>query len=169
MTEEQKYRVLRNLGSPRIELREYESCVLAEVVVLGDYGRATNLGFRPLVNYISRHKIAMTAPVIQESAAADAWRVSFVMPADASLERLPIPEGRSVSLREVPAQLAAAIKFAGVATPASIARQEAELRKAIAEAGLRTVGDIRIARFDPPWKPGFLRRNEVVLEVEPPR
>jgi hypothetical protein len=166
MTEQWKYRVLKNLGSSRIELREYEPCVFADVVVQGDQNQAGNLGFRPLVNYISRNNIAMTAPVVLDAAAPAAWRVSFVMPSGMTLSDLPAPQGQTVTLREVPMHQAAAIRFSGTTSSRSVEMHEAELRTAIAAAGMKAVGEPQIARFDPPWKPGFLRHNEVVLAVE---
>lgn len=165
MTEQWKYRVVKTLGSSRIELREYEPCVFADVFVQGDQGQAANLGFRPLVNYISRNNIAMTAPVVQDAAAPATWRVSFVMPAGMTLSDLPAPQGQTVTLREVPMHRAAAIRFSGTTSARSVAEHEAALRAAIAAAGLEAVGEPQIARFDPPWKPGFLRHNEVVLAV----
>ena len=40
-----------------------------------------------------------------------------------------------------------------------------ELRGAVAQAGYQPAGQPRFARFDPPWTPWFLRRNEVVLPL----
>ncbi len=42
----------------------------------------------------------------------------------------------------------------------------ARLRKGLAKEGSTPVGALRIARFDPPWKPGFMRYNEVILDLE---
>jgi hypothetical protein len=33
--------------------------------------------------------------------------------------------------------------------------------------GYRVSGEPRWARYDPPWKPWFLRRNEVIVPIEP--
>lgn len=165
MTEQQQYTVVRPLGGGIAELRRYAPCVMADVVVTGDYRRATYEGFRPLVTYISRHDIAMTAPVVQEGAAGDAWRVSFVMPAGMTLGALPTPPDRDVSLREVPEHFAAAIRFSGLASRRDIARQEQRLRDCLQAEGIAPIGSVRVARFDPPWTPPFMRHNEVVVDV----
>lgn len=36
----------------------------------------------------------------------------------------------------------------------------------VGRSGLTTVGEPVWARYDPPWKPWFLRRNEVLLEID---
>ena len=166
MTEQQQYDVVRSLTDD-VEIRHYAPCVMADVIVNGDYRRATYEGFRPLVTYISRNDIAMTAPVVQEGTADETWRVSFVMPAGMTLTDLPPPADRRVTLRNIAGHDAAAIRFRGIASRLDIARQERRLRRALEAAAIRPIGSIRIARFDPPWTPGFMRHNEVVLDIAP--
>ena len=163
MTEQQKYDVVRMLGN--VELRRYAPCVMADVVVRGDYRRATYEGFGPLVTYISRNDIAMTAPVVQEEQGQESWRVSFVMPEGMHLSTLPRPANQQVTLREIPEHLAAALKFSGLATRRDVARREQELLAVLRLEGLQPTSAIRVARFDPPWTPSFLRHNEVVVDV----
>jgi hypothetical protein len=58
---------------------------------------------------------------------------------------------------------ATAVRFPAVGERPSTAGHA--LGRAVATAGLQPIGPIRYVRFDPPWKPWFLRRNEVVLPV----
>ncbi|NCW94633.1 MAG: heme-binding protein [Actinobacteria bacterium] len=87
------------------------------------------------------------------------------MPAEMKLSDLPSPKNSKVSLRTVPEHISAALGFNGVTTSSKIQEKEAELREALAKEGLTPLGALRIARFDPPWKPGFLRYNEVILDI----
>lgn len=187
MTEQQAYRVLETRGD--VELRAYAPCVVADVVVSGSAEQAANAAFRPLFAYISganrtRSPLAMTAPVIQEpagtrldmtapvlqeSAGPSGWTVSFVLPGSRPLEDYPLPTDPQVSLRAVGEECAAALRWSGRWTSANIDRRTEELRRAIDDAGWRTCGVARWARFDPPWKPPFARRNEIVIPVEAPR
>ena len=164
VAEQQQYVVVRTFGD--VELRRYAPCVMADVVVYGDYRRATYEGFGPLVTYISRNDIAMTAPVVQEHTGGESWKVSFVMPADAQLASLPRPANQQVSLREVPEHLAAALRFSGIATRRDVARKEQDLLGTLYIEGLTPTSTVRVARFDPPWTPGFMRHNEVIVDVE---
>jgi hypothetical protein len=168
MTEEQPYEVVARYRD--FEVRRYPSHVVAEVAMSGPFERAGNAGFGPLVSYISGRnregrKIAMTAPVIQEPVASDTHKVAFVMPAGTQVDTLPYPSSSGVVLHEVEESLAAVITYSGRWTESSYARRVDELVEAVRREGLEVTGRPRYARFDPPWKPPFLRRNEVVIPV----
>lgn len=164
MTEEQRYDVVDRVGA--VQIRRYHPVALADVEVNADYADAGNIGFGPLVRYISQNNIAMTAPVVQEPTATGSWIVSFVMPDGMSLDTLPVPANSRVTLRNSPEHLAAALVFSGYTSMPKVEKKAAELAAALGSSGYRIAGPMRIARFDPPWKPGFLRRNEVVFPVE---
>lgn len=163
MTDHQKYDVVKRIG--KVEVRRYHPCVMADVTVNAPYRSAANLGFRPLVSYISQNNIAMTAPVVQEQRDDESWVVSFVMPDGMSLSDLPLPTASDVRLRPVAEHSAAALAFRGIATEASVREKTAELRSILEQEHLAATGPMRLARFDPPWKPGFMRHNEVVIPV----
>ncbi|MFF4891997.1 SOUL family heme-binding protein [Micromonospora chersina] len=185
MTERQPYRVVAR--HPGFELRRYPAHLVAEVRVEGSFESAGNAAFRPLARYLSganrsrravpvvtavapgtagAERIAMTAPVLQEEGdRPGSWLVRFVMPAGFTPATLPEPTDPLVHTREVPAQLAAAMRFSGRWTARAFERRATALGRAVTATGLRPTGAVRYARFDPPWKPWFLRRNEVVLPV----
>lgn len=161
MTERWRYDVVKKIGN--IEIRKFHPSVFADVTVHSPFNIAGNLGFRPLVTYISQNQIEMTAPVLQEQVGEHSWVVSFVMPEGTQISDLPLPKNSEVKLRHVPEHLAASLSFGGFSSWKTIATKEKELRESLDRAGIAAVGSIRIARFDPPWKPGFLRHNEVVI------
>lgn len=190
MTEQQPYELVNSY--PHFELRRYPAHVVAEVHVNATFDRAGNAAFRHLFNYISgsntaRQKLAMTAPVIQKSgpsqklamtapvlqtgpmlgsdAQAD-FVVAFVLPAGLTAETAPVPTNRDVEIRPVPGSLAAAVRFSGSGSGAAFARRYTGLQAALTLAGLTAVGAPRFARFDPPFKPWFLRHNEVIQDVQ---
>lgn len=189
MTEEQKYTVERKF--PKFEVRRYEACVLADVTVSTDFQSAGNIAFRSLIGYISgsnqpNTKIAMTSPVIQESktensstkiamtspviqeSSNDLQIVSFVMPAGMTLEDMPLPSNSKVSLRQMPEQLVAVSKFTGRWTESAYDRQLAQLKQQLSVYGIAEIGPPRFARFDPPWTPWFMRRNEIQIPITTP-
>jgi hypothetical protein len=172
VTEQQKYRVLKRLDD--LEIRKYEPCVLMQVSVTGDFMMAGSVAFRPLVNFISGsnqtgQKIAMTAPVIQESPSEREHLVSFVLPAGMKADEVPVPTDSRVEMVPTPAHFAAARKFGGGWSEGRFAKEGELLVNAVKAAGLKSIGDIYLARFDPPWKPGFLKRNEVIIKIERPK
>ena len=166
MAERQKFDLVKKIPRTKVEIRRYHPCVIADVIVEAPYSQAASLGFRPLVTYISQNKIAMTAPVLQESTDSRSWIISFVMPAEMTVRDLPNPQNSKVRLRTVPEQLSAVLAFTGLAPSSKIQEKELELRAALAKESLTPIGALRIARFDPPWKPGFLRYNEVILDLK---
>ncbi len=186
MTEEQSYTVLASHGG--VELRRYDACVVADVAVAGSMEQAGNRAFSALAGYINGRnragdrlamtapvvqqsegrRLDMTAPVIQEATAGGRWVVSFVLPGAGALADYPEPLDARVSLRALPAEEAVALRWSGRWTRANVERHTRALLDAAAQAGWTPNGAVRWARFDPPWKPPFARRNEVVLPVVAP-
>jgi effector-binding domain-containing protein len=151
------------------EIRRYPEHLVAEIDVDGEFFEAGNRGFRPLIGYISgnnrgKNKVAMTAPVIQ-APAGEKYTVSFVLPAGMDAASAPIPTGAGMRTRVVPAGRVAARRFSGGADESRFAANAARLVSEAARAGLPTVGGPYFARYDPPWKPGFLRRNEALVRL----
>ncbi|MDQ2850257.1 MAG: heme-binding protein [Actinomycetota bacterium] len=185
MTEQQPYEVLQQ--SDGFELRRYPAHVVAEVALDGSFEDAGNRAFRALFGYISGNnrsqcsvamtapvvqqaaqaeKVAMTAPVVQAEGADGGYVVAFVLPASMTADTAPIPTDPDVVVREVPERTAAAARYSGRWTQSSYDRHLRELLDAVLASGLAPTGVPRFARFDPPFKPWFLRRNEVVQDVE---
>ncbi len=171
MTEQQAYTVIDKRAD--FEVREYPAAVTAQIEVRSSFDGAGSKAFRSLVSFIggansSGEKIAMTAPVIQEPTEDNSVQaVSFVMPNGSAVESMPSPSNANVKMTKVPAQWAVASGYSGRWTQASYRRHLAELSKAATEAGFTLTGSPRYARYDPPWTPWFMRRNEVILPVEP--
>jgi hypothetical protein len=172
MTEHQPFDVVRRYDG--FEVRRYPAHVLAQVDVRGGLEAGAGAGFGPLFRYISGGNasgtsIAMTAPVLQQTAAPGLQTVSFVMPADMTPASTPTPREPRVRTVAVGPRLMAARRFSGAARTARFSEQGARLLAAVRSAGLTPVGEVAYARFDPPWTPGFLRHNEALVElVDPP-
>ena len=182
MTEKQAYEVVRSF--PEFELRRYAPHVVAEVLVRASFEDAGNAAFRTLLGYISGQnrsssKVAMTAPVLQRDSRSmlapepldqarsgeGEYAVAFVLPSSFTLANAPVPTSPEVQLRERPATLAAVRRYRGRWTASSFEEHRHALDRAVRTAGLTPVGPPRWARFDPPFMPWPLRRNEVVQDV----
>lgn len=125
-------------------------------------------------------KVAMTAPVLQSGpldasasggggGGEDAYVVAFVLPAGMTEESAPVPADPRVRIRTVPGSTAAVLRFSGRGSGSAFTKRSRQLQDALAAAGLEPSGAPRFARFDPPFKPFFLRRNEVVQDVARPQ
>jgi hypothetical protein len=181
--EEAKYEVVKK--DNKFEIRDYAPHILAETIVEGDLKDAGNKSFKRLFRYISgdnrsRNKVVMTAPVSQQPVGEkikmtapvgqqrvkESWAVSFMMPASYTLETLPEPEDPKVTLRQVPARRMATIRYSGFWSEKGYLRYKLKLESWIHEKGLTIVGDPIWARYNPPFTPWFLRRNEILIPVD---
>lgn len=182
-TEEAKYTVA--IKEEAFELRDYQPHILAEIVVDGNIDDASSKAFGSLFGYISgknksRNKVAMTAPVSQSPAsekipmtapvgqqsAGKKWAVSFMMPASYTMETLPKPDDPEVTLRAVPARRIAAIRYSGLWSEKRYLEHKLQLETWIRKNKLKASGEASWARYDPPFKPWFMRRNEILIPVE---
>lgn len=167
------------------EIREYAPFVIAETVVDGSLEDAGNKAFNRLFGYISgknrsQGKIAMTSPVSQEAApekiattspvgqsrVEGGWAVSFIMPASYTMETLPLPDDPEVKLRLVPARRMAAVRYSGRWSEKRYQRYREELESWIKKKGFRISGEPVWARYNPPFTPWFLRRNEILIPID---
>ena len=109
----------------------------------------------------------MTAPVIAAQGVtsddANEWYVSFVMPSGSKYGHLPHPNDPQVRLRELDTEICVALSFRGKATEELSNKKIHELRLAATKVDIALSRETRICRFDPPFKPGFMQYNEIVI------
>ncbi len=87
------------------------------------------------------------------------------MPLARAFDTLPLIRQANPCSSGRPERLVAAAQYSGRWSESTYRQHLAELASAVVAAGLASLGTARFARFDPPWKPWFLRRNEVLLDV----
>ena len=176
------YKVIQSKG--KIEIRELDPMVIAEVQVVGRRKDAISSGFKLLADYIfgnnisqenidttatiqrpASEKIAMTAPV-QQQLANNSWLVSFVMPSEYNLEDLPKPKNVEVKLKNVPLKRFVTIQFSGTSSDENLAKHKKLLVEFIKTNSISVTGTSKYAFYNPPWTLPLMRRNEVMFEVQ---
>jgi len=171
--ESAEYDVIETDGE--IEIREYPDLMLASTESkLDSQGRDGSFG--RLFGYISGanesdQKIEMTTPVFMKKGDAESnSSMGFVMPQDVASADIPNPKGSNVSIRKRDGGRFAVIRFSGRMKAELAKSKEAALRDWMEERGLEGQSSAETAGYDPPWTPGPLRRNEVLirLKVETP-
>ena len=185
-TPEPAFDITRRLGE--IEIRRYAPYVVAEVTINGPAEEAGNRAFPILAAYIfgknkGQRQLEMTAPVTQsaapvklemsapvtQAAGADGGQlVQFVLPAGVTLSSAPEPLDPRVGLREIPAHSVAVVRYSGFWSAANYAEHLEQLKAALVGAGLAWSGEPVFSRYNPPFTPWFLRRNEIWLELPGP-
>ena len=189
--EEPDYKVIAKYDN--FEIRKYSPYLIAETEVENNFEDATNTAFRILFDYISgknvkQEKIKMTTPVNQRNADQEGekikmttpvsqkktlqsegkYTINFVIPSKYTLETVPAPQDPRVNIRKVPQKNMAVIKYSGRWTQENYRKHEDKLIKALEEKDLEIIGDPVFARYNPPFWPFFMRRNEILIEVKIP-
>ncbi len=114
-------------------------------------------------------KIEMTAPVVQVPALSEtnAYIVGFVMPSEYTMETIPKPDNPEITLRKTGGHLMAAHRYSGRWSEKRYRKHESILLDSLSYAGFKVKGNPVYARYDPPFMPWFLRRNEILIEILP--
>lgn len=167
------------------ELRKYSSYIVAETYVKGDFETVGSEGFRRLADYIGgmnkkKESISMTAPVSQKPASEKIamtapvsqaqekgrWRIAFMMPSMYTMETLPVPDDDRIALREEKEKTVAVIRYSGTWGKKRYMDHEIKLMDWISNKGWKIIGAPIWARYDPPFMPWFMRRNEILIPVQ---
>jgi hypothetical protein len=173
---------------PDFELRRYRPYLVAEVEVSGTLRSSGNRAFRILADYIfggngDDERMQMTAPVESipdtdldrpafseaRATANGSWTYAFVMERRYTRESLPAPLDQRIHISQRPERLMAVRRFSGRWSTGNVSDNETALLAAIQKAGLAAVGTPVLARYDAPFIPWFLRRNEIMVPVEASR
>ncbi len=187
--EEPKYTVIQKNNT--FEIRKYDSYLVAQTKVSGAFDEIGEKAFRILFKYISgenqkQSKITMTAPVIQENMSKKGEKIqmtapviqeidasqskstcfSFVMPQHFTLETLPLPLDKRIELKQIPSKIVAVRQYSGGWGEANYKKNLTILLDALRDANFKTVGNPMYARYNSPFSLWFMRRNEIMIEVE---
>lgn len=172
--ESAEYKVVESDG--KFEVREYPDLMLAATKTKLD-AQGRDGSFMKLFRYISganesKQKIAMTTPVFmvnQDSGAS--VQMGFVMPKEIANEGVPKPTGEQVEVRTRSGGRFAVVRFSGQLSSKTAKEFEAKLRTWMDSKGLVAQepdngGGVETAGYDPPFTPGPLRRNEVLIRIK---
>lgn len=185
-TEEAPYNTSLTEGD--IEIREYDPIVKVSVSGEGDFNESSNKSFRKLFNYISGEnvteskvqmtapvfmqdqKIAMTSPVIRKKVLklneANSWTMSFILPKGYTLKTAPKPLDPELLIELEESKKVAVLKFSGFISEKKAEHKFKQLQEWATKAGIELSSTYRVAGYDPPWTIPFLRRNEILVDVQ---
>lgn len=184
-TESPQYNVEYKEG--KFEIRFYPDYILAHVDVIADFDKALGQGFSILASYIfgdnqEKEKLAMTIPVSQEQLSSsdnnsrsleakeeeilsNIHRISFIMPSKYDLKTLPRPNDDRINFKEVKKVRMAVLKFSGRVNSTLASRKINELKAWILEKDFDPKSQFIVAQYNHPAVPGFLRKNEIMIEI----
>ncbi|MCA8995586.1 MAG: heme-binding protein [Planctomycetaceae bacterium] len=163
------YEVIESDGN--IEIREYPDLVLASTEARFE-ARGNDGSFMRLFRYISGNnksdqKIEMTTPVFMEPESQDQkGKMGFVIPQAVVDAGPPSPNSSDVSIRNRVGGRFAVIRFSGIMNAKKAETHESQLRQWLSARGLEGEQTAERAGYDPPFTPGPLRRNEVLVRLK---
>ncbi|QDT10824.1 SOUL family heme-binding protein [Stieleria marina] len=177
--ESAEYKVIESSG--KFEVREYPDLMLVATTTQID-AQGRDGSFMKLFRYISganesEQKISMTTPVFMENDKADsAVQMGFVMPKEVAADGVPSPTGSDVDVRKRTGGRFAVLRFSGRLNAKLARESEAKLRAWMETKGLiaddsppksgATGSGVESASYDPPFTPGPLRRNEILIRLK---
>ena len=164
-----------------IELRRYPELTLVETTA-----PTQTTAFRRLFRYISganasSESISMTAPVETAGGTTipmtapvrsdpdrddDAVRMAFYLPPEYGPETAPEPTDSTVELVTEPSKTVAVDRFSWYAPAWRVSKHERALRSTLEDEGIEPRGEPSLLRYNDPWTPPFMRRNEVAVEID---
>jgi hypothetical protein len=177
-----KYEVIKK--NKNIEIRKYPEYIQAEVEVEDvDYRSAIGKGFQILAGYIfgdnrSQKKINMTSPVKTSRSekiamttpvkisGENTFDIAFVMPSIYTLNTLPVSNDKRIKIRKIKPEKLAVIRFSGFFNQKKIDNSLILIKEYLKNKNIKTAKKVIIAGYNPPWIPGFLARNEVMIKVK---
>lgn len=166
--ESAEYKVLESDGE--FELREYPDLMLASTE-MPKRSQGNDGSFMRLFRYISgankkEQKISMTTPVfMSESESEEKGQMGFVVPKQVTQEGVPEPSAEDVAVTKRKGGQFAVIRFSGRVDAARVAEMESKLRGWVKKKGWNGTEKYEWAGYDPPFTPGPLRRNEVLIRI----
>jgi len=170
MVEKATYDVIKKIDN--VEIRNYPKMMLASVK---EYDG--NEAFELLFNYISgyntsRRKISMTAPVITSEKIPMTAPVlsqdnymAFIMPSSYDESTIPKPRSQKVNLEIQQKRKIAAIRFGGRTSNKKTEKRISGLLLVLKNHKIKTKGEPFLMRYNSPFAPGFMRRNEVAIQI----
>ncbi len=171
MTQEVPYDLVKKIED--VEIRQYPEVIFAVVE-----DNVDDSGFGLLFQYISgenktRSKIAMTAPVMTSEKIAMTAPVvtgknymAFALPSFYTKETVPIPTNPTVRIEIHPKKTMAVLRFSGRTVENRVQKNIQKLIATLKNHTMQTKGEPVLMRYNSPFTPGFLRRNEVAVEID---
>ena len=168
------------------EIRHYKEYLVAEVTLNGDFSSSGGQAFRILAGYIfgdntAKQKMNMTSPVESQSSLSEEMAMTapvislaedekyiyrFVMEKKYTLDSLPIPNDSRIKLKKINPRFMAVKKYSGTWSEENYNESKKELLDYLSKKNISVIGLPVFARYNAPFVPWFLRRNEVMIEID---
>lgn len=112
----------------------------------------------------------MTAPVVTKGGEGERGKtvtMQFLLPSKyKKAEEAPRPVDERVVITEEGERKYGVVKFGGVATEEVVGAKVESLKKSLERDGFKVIGEMMLARYNPPWTLPPFRTNEILIPIE---
>mmetsp|Transcript_49393 Transcript_49393/g.120557 ORF Transcript_49393/g.120557 Transcript_49393/m.120557 type:complete len:433 (-) Transcript_49393:195-1493(-) len=161
--------------TPEYEIRDYENMTLATRYMgnqTESYTQRSGRAFNALAGFLfgknsASRSMSMTTPVFMQKG-EDGEKMSFVIPTNDAAD-VPTPTDDSVTVETMEPVRVAVREFPGFATSREVVLQKAALISALEADGftLPETLDVTVAQYNPPYTLPTVRKNEVLIKLDP--
>jgi effector-binding domain-containing protein len=88
------------------------------------------------------------------------------MPKEYTLDTLPIPNDKRISITTMKSKTIAVITFSRYATQDAITTYRTKLLDWLKALNINTKGESVVAQYNDPWTPPTMRTNEIWIEID---
>lgn len=163
------YTVLRKMRE--YEVRRYDDFTVAEVPMAPGDRVSGGSGFNELAAYTiggenaAGTKLEMTTPVFTTQSGNGAGPTMQFVVEGSKAANVPAPRNASITPSTIRSRVVAARTFGGWPADWEVREAERLLRGALLLDGLTPGAGFSLARYNDPFTPPWLRRNEVLIEL----
>ncbi len=91
------------------------------------------------------------------------------MPSYYNITELPTPINKRLMIKVVGPKTMASLRWrGGIPSGEQMEHKRKKLQKYLQDSNYNIIGNIVLFQYDSPYTPGWLRRNEALLELQPP-
>ncbi len=109
---------------------------------------------------VTPEKITMTTPVLTREN-----YMAFVIPSSYTKDTVPTPSNPLVRIEVQPEKTMAVLRFSGRTHESTVKKYTHILLSTLKNKNIQAKGEPILMRYNSPFTPGFLRRNEVAVEI----
>jgi hypothetical protein len=88
------------------------------------------------------------------------------MPEEYTLKTIPQPNDERVKIVQIPERVVGALRFSGRWSSSLFREKTKVLLAELEKAEIKVIGDVFSMRFNGPYTPWFMRRNEVAVALD---
>lgn len=153
------------------EIHHYHPFLLAEMDIFWPRSRAMADGYRILSYYLfwgndKEKKMDFMNPVRDKRKKIGQHTIQFMLSDEYTMKTIPKPDDTRITIKQVKKKNVAVLKFTWYVTEKRMKRKIHEFSTMLQHDTYVPVWDYISAEYNPPFSFPFMKRNEIIVEIE---